>query len=145
MFQVRRRLTAVTLATASAALGIASLAAESRPGDVTTVSAPALATYLVVYRRGSRWVDGRPMAEQQGLREHFAYYVALHRTGRLVSAGGFSDESGGAAVCRASDDAAAAAFVAADPAVTRGVFRYELQRWTLMPWEEISNARAIKE
>ena len=54
MFQVRSRLTAVTLATASAALGIASLAAESRPGDATTASAPALATYLVVYTRGNR-------------------------------------------------------------------------------------------
>jgi uncharacterized protein YciI len=78
------------------------------------------------------------------MRQHFQYYVGLHRKGLLIAGGGFTDESGGAAVFEADDDAAATEIIAADPAVRSGVFRSELRRWKLNPWEEISQKRAAR-
>ena len=106
-----------------------------------TASGDARPLYLVVYHRGLRWIDGRPTAEQPGIKEHFLYYLDLYRRGHIRFGGGFADDSGGAAVFEASDGAAAASFVAADPAVRSEVFRYELKRWTLQPWEEILKQR----
>jgi uncharacterized protein YciI len=85
------------------------------------------------------------MREQQSMREHFLYYLGLHRKGVLISGGGFTDESGGAAIFEAADAAAATELVAADPAVNSKVFRYKLQRWKPVTWAEISKARAARE
>lgn len=107
-------------------------------------SSPARAVYLVVYRLGPAWVAGKLSAEQSGMRDHFEYYLDLHRKGRLQAGGGFADGSGGAAIFEAEDDAAATAFLAADPAVVSGAFTYELKRWRPNPWEEISRKRAAR-
>lgn len=122
------------------------LGASASLADTAQPHAPAAAanTYLVVYRRGPAWVDGKPMREQPGLREHFAYYLDLHGQGRLVAGGGFTDESGGAAIIKADDDAAADAFIAADPAVKSGVFRPTLQRVKLNDWDAIARRRAAQ-
>jgi uncharacterized protein len=164
----RRRFIGMGLATLGSAIAAKAVAAESgcsaptaqaanaaaNPTGVPATSAtapsatgaPAVATptYLVIYRRGPQWADGKAMSEQQGMREHFAYYVDLHRKGLLKSGGGFTDDSGGAAVLEAADDAAAAAILAADPAVKGGVFAYELKRWRQNPWADISKARAAR-
>lgn len=78
------------------------------------------------------------------IRRSLAGRGVVHRTGRLRDAGGFTDDSGGAAIFEATDDAAAEAFVKTDPAVTSGTFAYELKRWRPNPWAEISKARAAK-
>ena len=70
--------------------------------------------------------------------------LAADTKGLLIAGGGFTDESGGAAVFEAADDAAAGEIVAADPAVTSNVFRFELQRWRPNPWEEISKRSAAR-
>jgi uncharacterized protein YciI len=62
----------------------------------------------------------------------------------LIAAGGFTDENGGAAVFQAETDAAAAQILGADPAVTSGTFRFELQQWKPNAWEEISRKRAAR-
>ncbi len=118
--------------------------ASAGPGTALESAAGATNTYLVLYRRGPAWEEGKPMREQQSLREHFAYYLDLHRQGRLIAGGGFIDESGGAAVFTADSDDAAAALIAADPAVLSGVFRHELQRWKLNAWDEIARRRAAE-
>lgn len=113
----------------------------------TPVALDALSTrntYMVVYQRGSGWHEGKPLQEQAAMREHFAYYLELHRKGLLVGAGGFDDGSGGAAIFEAPDDEAAADTVAADPAVRSGTFRYEVRRWKPVPWKDISAKRAAR-
>jgi uncharacterized protein YciI len=137
--QVRLLFVLVVLAGACAAS--ASGQAPVDPSAFTTGS-PGL--YLVVYRPGAAWVEGKPMPEQQAMKEHFAYYVGLHRKGMLIAAGGFTEVNGGAAVLRAETDAAAAEILAADPAVISGTFRFELQRWKPNAWEEISRKRAAR-
>lgn len=147
----RRRFIGLTLAAAgSAIVAQGATAGESRDGAPAASAEPgatpaaARPTYLVVYRRGPRWVDGMPMAKQQGMREHFAYYVDLYRQGLLKSGGGFIDESGGAAVFEAADDATASAIVMGDPAVIGGVFAPELKQWRQNPWADISRERAAR-
>lgn len=148
MVNARNRVIAVLLAGlcggVAAMMATTAAAAEPAPTDALASLDAAQPTYLVVYRRGSAWDDAKPMREQSGMREHFRYYIDLHRKGQLVAAGGFVDGSGGAAVIRATDDAAAAAILAEDPAVKGRVFRFELQRWKPNAWEEISQRAAAR-
>lgn len=144
MGNAMRNMIGISLAVVLAGLALNALAAEPKPGDVPAPASASRNTYLVVYRRGPSWVDTKPMHEQQSMREHFLYYVGLHRKGLLRSAGGFTDNSGGAAIFEADDDAAAAAIMNADPAVTSKVFLFELKRWKPNPWEEISQKRAAR-
>lgn len=137
-------LTAVAVTIAVAGLAVHARAAGSSPGHALAPLSAARNTYLVVYRRGPGWVEGKPMREQPKLLEHFSYYIELHRKGVLLGAGGFTDESGGAAVFEAESDAAANQIINEDPAVTSQVFAFELQRWKLNPWEEISRKRAAR-
>jgi hypothetical protein len=108
-------------------------AGEAGPAGKLASADGAQNAYLVLYRRGPAWVEGKPMREQPSLREHFAFYLDLHRQGRLIA--------GGAAVFSAAGDEEAAALIAADPAVRSGVFSHELQRWKLNPWDEIARSR----
>lgn len=142
----RRRFIAISLIAMSVAAAAGGLVASAAAGQSSSKTAgpssaalPSAPTYLVVYRHGPQWVDGVPISEQKSMREHFKHYLDLYRAGRLKDAGGFADESGGAAVFTAADDAAAADFVAADPAVVSGLFLYELKRWRPNPWQEISS------
>lgn len=91
-------------------------------------------TFLVIYRPGPAWIEGRPMAEQP-LKEHGKYMLELYQVGQLHSAGPFTDDSGGAAVLQASDESEVRDLVNRDPAVADGVFVYELRPWRLIPWE----------
>ncbi len=103
-----------------------------------TAGAPTTTTYLVVYKPGPSWRQGKPIAEQP-LKEHGQYILSLYVRGALKSAGPFSDNAGGAAVFEAADDEEAKAVVAADPAVTSGVFVADLHPWGLVDW-----ARRVK-
>lgn len=144
MARIRSSIIGIALAVLCGGITATASAAEPGPTDVLASATAAQPAYLVVYRRGSGWEDGKPMRDQAGMREHFRYYIDLHRKGVVVAAGGFADGSGGAAVIRAADDAAAAAILAEDPAVKGEVFRYELQRWKPNPWEEISQRAAAR-
>jgi len=142
-FEDRRRFIGMSLAAASCGFAM-NATAQSERASASAASVAARPTYLVMYWHGPRWVVGKPMVKQQGMREHFLYYLALYRKGQLRSGGGFTDDSGGAAMFEADDDDAAAAFIATDPAVVSGVFRYELKRWRQNPWADISKARAAR-
>ncbi len=127
----------LTPTSAGTGFGLGGRATANQRNEAATASGNTRPLYLVVYQRGRRWIDGRPTAEQPGIKDHFLYYLDLYRRGDLRFGGGFADDSGGAAVFEATDNAAAASLVTADPAVRSEVFRYELKRWTLQPWEEI--------
>jgi len=127
----------LTAASAGFAIGGAVTAAAT----AVAAGPPAVdSVYLVIYRPGERWRDDRPQAQQ--LRDHGRYMLSLHRQGILRFAGGFGDGKGGAAVFAATDDAAAVAVVAADPAVKEQVFVYELRRWTWVDWAQLAERSA---
>ena len=84
--------------------------------------------FVVIYRPGPAWQAGRPMSEQ-GLLPHGRYYRGLLDDGRLFAGGGFTGSDGGMAILRVADMGAARAIVAADPAVTSGIFVAELEQW----------------
>lgn len=113
-------------ALAAAALLPISHAAEPSVAPVTA--------YLVVYRPGPQWLPGKPLAEQP-LREHGTYMLDLYRRGVLRYAGGFADDSGGAAVLEAADERTARELINQDPAVSAGVMVFQLQGWRLVNWE----------
>lgn len=123
---------------ASCALGM-TLACHSSvaPAAKPPAAAPL---YLVVYRAGPGWPPGDGMPPV--LREHFQYLLALQRRGELEMAGPFTGERGGAAVFHAADDAAARAWVEADPAVRSQVFQFELRGWSPVDWEKHANPAA---
>jgi uncharacterized protein len=89
---------------------------------------PAQPLFAVIYRPGPAWKPGLPMA-QQDLRAHGGYIARLAQEGRVVAGGGWVGVDGGMAVLRCADADEAARLLAADPAVTTGVFAAELRRW----------------
>lgn len=70
--------------------------------------------------------------------------LALYQRGAMRMAGGFSDDSGGAVVLNVSDMESAKAIADADPAVTSGLFVYELRPWRLVAWDEVAARQAPK-
>jgi uncharacterized protein YciI len=50
-------------------------------------------------------------------------------TGRLFAGGGFADEDGGMAIVMAANIEEALGLLAADPAVTSGIFVGEVEHW----------------
>lgn len=97
-------------------------------------------TFIVIFRPGAAWRAGRPLAEQP-LQEHGRYILQLHRAGKLRCAGPFADDSGGAAVFEAADEAEARQIISNDPAVMNQIFVYDLHPWRLLPWEQYAQSR----
>jgi uncharacterized protein YciI len=91
-------------------------------------------TFLVIYKPGSSWIEGKPLSEQP-IQEHGKYMLGLYQAGTMRFAGPFGNNAGGAALIDASGEEEAKAIVNQDPAVLEGVFIYELFAWTLIPWE----------
>jgi len=89
----------------------------------------ALQVYVITYKPGPAWLAGVPM-NRQALGPHAAYWTRLAREGRAIGAGPFTDMDGGIAMINAADRAEAEAIVAADPAVTSGVFVGEVHGWS---------------
>jgi uncharacterized protein YciI len=110
------------------------IAAQSSPGPAlqppaSTASAQGASNlFVVIYRPGPSWQQGRPMSEQ-GLLPHGRYYRGLLNDGRLFAGGGFTGSDGGMAILKVADMDAARAIVAADPAVTSGIFVAQLEQW----------------
>jgi uncharacterized protein YciI len=120
----------VRMSLACAAVGVA---AQTSAADKPATKR----TYLVVYRPGPGWIQGKSMQEQPPLKGHGRYMLELYRKGVLQFAGRFGDNIGGAMAFVANDDAEAAALIEADPAVTTGMFAFELRAWELQPWADI--------
>lgn len=114
-------------------MGLAGIGAALASGEATAQEQTKQPSYLCVYRPGPRWLPGKPLAEQP-LREHGRYMLDLYKRGVMRMAGRFADDSGGAMLFGADDDASAQAIVAADPAVVAQTFVYELRQWALVDW-----------
>ena len=111
--------------------------AQSVPEKASPQEAVKKATYLVFYRRGPAWLTGKSVMEQP-LKEHGKYMLSLYIKGSTKLAGPLTDNAGGAVLLEVSDEAEAKAIVANDPAVTSGIFVYEMHPWKLQPWDELA-------
>jgi len=103
--------------------------------DTPAEAVAARTTFLVIYRPGPAWLQGKPVSEQP-LKEHGKYLLSLYAKGTMKSAGPFTDDAGGAVVLEAADLQEAKAMVLEDPAVKTGVFLYELHPWRPVTWEK---------
>jgi uncharacterized protein YciI len=93
-------------------------------------AASAGGVYAFIYSKGAAWQAGKPL-DQQGLGPHGVYLKGLFEKGQLLAGGPFDSGEGGMAVVRAANEAQAKAWLAADPAITAGIFKGELQSWSL--------------
>lgn len=107
--------------------------AKASDGERTASVDP---TWLVVYSPGPKWLVGKPLSEQP-LRAHGRYMLSLYRDRALRWAGGYGDDSGGAAAFTAPDAKIAQQIVENDPAVTDGIFTFVLRRWNLVDWAAV--------
>lgn len=94
-------------------------------------------TYLVIYRPGPKWLEGKSLGEQP-LLEHGKYMLSLYIKGSMTQAGPFTDDTGGAALLVVNDESEAKVLVAEDPAVKAGIFAYEMHPWKWQPWDEFA-------
>jgi uncharacterized protein YciI len=102
---------------------------QAAPADLPQASAQTRTLFIVSYRPGPKWIAGKPNHEQ-ALGPHAAYIKRLLDEGVLFAGGPYGDNEGGMAIFWATDMDQAKAIVAADPAVTQGVFVPELRGWT---------------
>lgn len=100
----------------------------SEQAPATQISA-ARQVYIIEYRPGPAWQAGVPM-NRQALGPHAAYWMRLAHEGRAIGAGPYLDVDGGMAMINAASMDEARAIVAADPAVTTGVFVGEVHAWS---------------
>ncbi len=90
---------------------------------------------LVLYRVGPSWDPQRPLAEQEGVRDHLEYQVARAREGTFELSGPFVDASGhaedlvGLALLTGDDLEEAQRAAESDPAVRGGLLRAEVLAW----------------
>ena len=84
--------------------------------------------YLFQYAPGPAWRAGVPMREQ-GLGPHGAYMQRLMQEGRLYAGGDYASDDGGMAIVVCANVDEARALIAADPAITSGIFVAELRHW----------------
>ena len=94
-------------------------------------------TYLVIYRPGPAWLEGKSVFEQP-LKEHGKYMLNLYIKGSMKLAGPLTDNAGGAILLVVGQESEAKAIVAEDPAVKSGIFLYEMHPWKLQPWDEFA-------
>ena len=94
-------------------------------------------TYLVIYRPGPAWLEGKSVFEQP-LKEHGKYMLNLYIKGSMKLAGPLTDNAGGAVLLVVGQESEAKAIVAEDPAVKSGIFLYEMHPWKLQPWDEFA-------
>lgn len=116
---VRTTMLALALVTAPACVHAQAPSAEA---------AVSQQLFLFQYSRGPAWREGVPMREQ-GLAPHGAYMRQLQEQGRLFAGGGYASDDGGMAIVMCADIDEARAILAADPAITSGIFVAELRHW----------------
>jgi hypothetical protein len=117
--------------------------AQTSSAQANAHGAEAKPGYLITYSAGPAFLPGKPLSEQP-LQEHGRYMLDLHKRGVLRMAGGFADDSGGAAFVDAASLEAARQIAEADPAVQSKVFVYRVQQWNLVPWQQIAERAGSK-
>ncbi|WP_309643750.1 YciI family protein [Phenylobacterium sp.] len=98
-------------------------------------AAPLPTVYVIQYKTGPAWLVGKPLRDQP-MGPHGAYMRKLYADGRMLAAGPTVDTGGattlvdgGVVLLRAASLEEAKAIMAADPAVTAGLFVGEVRAW----------------
>jgi len=125
----------VSITAVAVALLVSCFILSSRVHGFQAAQSPEKTTFLVIYRPGPGWLQGKPVSEQP-LKGHGQYLLSLFEKGYLKFAGPFGDDKGGALVLEVTSEAEAQALVAGDPAVKSGVFLHEVHPWQLVDWEK---------
>src|SRR5579872_3979735 len=102
----------------------AMLAAMAAAGWLLAQSHPSSKQYVVMVKRGPRWVAGKPVAEQP-LGNHGRYLQEQMTKGALQWAGRFLDDSGGLILYKAADEPEVRAIAEHDPGVASGILAIE--------------------
>lgn len=108
---------------------LSAAAADTQP------TASAKVTFLLIYRPGPAWPQGKKVSELP-LKEHGNYMLSLYKKGSMKLAGPLTDNAGGAVVLEVSGESEAKAIAADDPAVRTGIFVYEMHPWAPVSWEK---------
>jgi uncharacterized protein YciI len=103
-------------------------AAKDTPAAAAAQQAGEKKLFIFIYRPGPAWRSGVPMKEQ-GLGPHAKYIKSLLDSGSLLAGGGFADDDGGMAIVTAAGIEEARRMLAADPAITSGIFVGDLEQW----------------
>lgn len=141
--QTRREFVGSAVVLIGAPVALQAATSTSEPGAQGQEKRALQPGYLIIYGQGPAFLAGKPLSEQP-LKEHGRYMLELHKRGVLRMAGGFSDDSGGAAFVEASSLDEAREIAEADPAVRSGVFDYQVHQWNLVPWQQIAERSAAK-
>jgi uncharacterized protein YciI len=98
-------------------------------GSNAPASPKAASLFVLVYRQGPNWKSDLPVRQQPNLGAHGAYMKRLFDQGATLAAGPTTDAPGGLVILRADSLEQAQAMMAADPAVTTGLFVGEAHAW----------------
>ena len=120
-------MTLIPTLAAGAALAVLAVGAPALAQNAPAAQASA-PLFVFLYRPGPAWKAGLPMA-QQGLGPHGAYISRLADEGCVLAGGALAESNGGLAIIRAPSLEAARAILAADPALTTGIFEADVQSW----------------
>ena len=93
-------------------------------GWLLAQSQPPSKQYVVLVKRGPKWVTGKPAGEQ-ALGNHGRYLQAQMTKGTLRLAGRFLDDSGGLILYNGRDEAEVRAIAEHDPGVVDGILGVE--------------------
>jgi uncharacterized protein YciI len=87
--------------------------------------------FVVVHTPGPKWLPGKTLFEQPGVREHVAHYQKLLEAGKLAQGGPHMDSKGGGMMIPAAgvSEEEITQYAAEDPAVKSGVLIAEVRPW----------------
>ena len=103
------------------------VAAFAVAGLLLAQSQPSSKQYVVLLKRGPKWLAGKPAGEQ-ALGNHGRYLQEQMIKGALQLAGPFLDDSGGLILYKARDEAEARSIAEHDPGVVGGILAVEWVR-----------------
>ena len=115
----------------------AMIAALAVAGWLLPQSQPPSKQYVVLLKRGPKWVAGKPAGEQ-ALGNHGRYLQEQMTKGALQLAGPFLDDSGGLVLYNARDEAEVRAIAEHDPGVVDGTLAVESIRPFLLAFDAAS-------
>jgi uncharacterized protein len=120
------RLKSVCCAVAVAACGTLGTArvSSSRDANVTRSENAATHPYVVLLKRGAKWLPNKTVLEQP-LSDHGRYLNEQFAKGSLQFAGPFLDDTGGLIVYNAADEAEVRAIAEHDPGIVNQILEVE--------------------
>jgi uncharacterized protein YciI len=89
--------------------------------------------FVVLHSPGPKWLAGKTLFDQPGVREHVEHYKKLLEAGKLSLGGPHLDGKGGGMMIPAAGvtEDEIIKYAAADPAVKSGVLVAEVRPWLI--------------